>query len=270
VVLAGCSLFLLALATLHQFTRQDISSRERYMLPFAEVNCSAPAGWSRQEFLAEVQYLAGLPDRLQLLDDDLPERLALAFAEHPWVAKVDSVRISPPRRVDVALHHRVPVLRVVVHGHDGPASISSPPSQTAAQTSAPKCWLVDRSAVLLGCRDPGVDLPCFRVAVPPKERAGRQWNDPSVKAAAGVAGNLHDYQDRLRLQELEMDSEKGIVLHLAPDSRVTWGSEAALDTETDAVVSEKVKRILAWIANPPAARANEKQTLDLHMPARRD
>src|SRR5205085_1645284 len=73
-------------------------------------------------FLGEVQYLGGLPERLALLDDDLPGRLAEAFARHPWVEKVERVEVVPPGRVRARLTYRTPVLAVwLIEGRVSPA-----------------------------------------------------------------------------------------------------------------------------------------------------
>ena len=50
------------------------------------------------------------------MDDDLVERVAKAFAGHPWVAKVLSVAKRYPASVKVELAYRKPVCMVVVPG----------------------------------------------------------------------------------------------------------------------------------------------------------
>src|SRR5262249_11840426 len=63
------------------------------------------------DFLGEVQYLAEWPDRLRLLDPALPRQLADVFARHPWVERVEGVRVEPDRAlVAVRLAYRRPVL----------------------------------------------------------------------------------------------------------------------------------------------------------------
>src|SRR5262245_55930273 len=57
----------------------------------ADLECDPPPGLTRRQFLEEAQYLAGLPDRLDGVGADGPERLASALALHPWVARVARV-----------------------------------------------------------------------------------------------------------------------------------------------------------------------------------
>jgi len=107
-MLLGLAIFLLAMLWINQWTRERIANLDRYTVPFTEVECPPPPDQSRAEFLAEVQYLGALPDRLHLLDENLPGRLREAFAGHPSVEKVVEVRIVPPRQVQVRLVYRTP------------------------------------------------------------------------------------------------------------------------------------------------------------------
>src|SRR5713226_9754777 len=90
----------------------QIRDQDRYAFTFADIDCTPPEYQDRASFLAEVQYLAAMPDRLQILDEDLTARLGEAFARHPWVEKVQKVQIVPPRQVQVQLTYRLPVLIV--------------------------------------------------------------------------------------------------------------------------------------------------------------
>ena len=105
-VLLGLAVFLLAVLWINQWTRERIANLDRYTLAFADIDCPTPPDQSRAEFLAQVQYLGALPDRLHLLDDTLPSRLREAFACHPSVEKVVEVRVMPPRQVQVRLVYR--------------------------------------------------------------------------------------------------------------------------------------------------------------------
>ena len=49
-----------------------------------------------------MQYLASLPDRVHVLDDDLAANLQQAFARHPWVAAVEDVRVAHEAGLAVA------------------------------------------------------------------------------------------------------------------------------------------------------------------------
>src|SRR5262249_59547836 len=78
---------------------------------FAAVGCVPPRGRGREDFLEEVQYLAGLPDHLDPLDQTTADRVREALAAHPWVENVRRVRVSR-QGVSAELQCRVAVLWV--------------------------------------------------------------------------------------------------------------------------------------------------------------
>ncbi len=125
--------------------------------------CRRP-GLDSDEFLSEVQYLAGWPDRLCLLDEDLSSRIAGAFARHPWVEQVENVTLRPDRSVRVRLRFRTPILAVRYGG---------------------QLRAVDVQGILLPVTAPTSSLPIYEgVASTPGGPAGTPWGDPAVMAAA--------------------------------------------------------------------------------------
>ena len=106
--LLGIAIFLLALLWIGQAMRERLAHSDRYTIGFSEIDCKPPPDQDRQDFLAEVQYLGALPDRLSLLDETLPSRLADAFARHSAVEKVVEVEILPSRQVRVRLVYHLP------------------------------------------------------------------------------------------------------------------------------------------------------------------
>ncbi len=141
-----------------------IHHRERYAVAFADISCEPPPGTERGPFLDQVQYLASQPDQLCLLDRDLAERLAEAFAQHPWVEKVKRVEVLPGRRVRVSLAYRTPVLAVRV---------------------GDQLRAADGSGILLPPSAATDGLPVFQgQAPPPAGPAGTPWGDAAVEAAA--------------------------------------------------------------------------------------
>jgi hypothetical protein len=158
-----------AIIWLGNWGQEQIRGRDRYAVAFADINCAPPAGMTRGEFLDEVLYLSRWPDRFGLLDEDVRERLTLAFAKHPWVEKVEAVILEAPRHVEVRLVMRRPVL--VVRTQEGPIA-------------------VDRHGVRLPKNAPVQYLPIFEgEAAPPKGPAGTRWGDPRVEERARGAKN---------------------------------------------------------------------------------
>jgi hypothetical protein len=167
-LLATVALFLTGLIWLGELVREDLREQQRCALPFADVICAPPPGLNRGDFLDEVRYLGNVPERLNLLDPDLAQRLARAFARHPWVARVERVEVLPPARVRVQLVYRRPALAVPL---------------------GDRLRVVDSNGILLPRSAPTTGLPIFSgKAAPPAGPAGTAWGDPAVEAAARAAG----------------------------------------------------------------------------------
>lgn len=103
--IAGLSLLGVLIAGMA--TREAVRNWDRYTVSFAELECTTPPGLVRHDFLAEVQYLAGMPDRLSVLEEGLTSRIADAFARHPCVEEVEKVSLLPDRPISVRLRFRV-------------------------------------------------------------------------------------------------------------------------------------------------------------------
>ncbi len=163
VVLAALGL-LAGIIGLGRWSLAQVHDDPRYLVPVADIDCPAPEGMERPEFLGEVQYLARLPEKLNVLDEDLPRRLRQAFARHPWVEKVDAVTVTPPRHIGVKLTFRTPVL--AVRWDD-------------------ELRAVDGDGVLLPKRAPTRGLPVYDgTPRPPRGPPGTHWGDSDLERAA--------------------------------------------------------------------------------------
>jgi hypothetical protein len=168
VVGLGAGLLLTGVLLVNQATRQDLSRHDRYLVDFTAIQCEAPPALARAEFLSEVQYLGGMPSKLPVLDQEIGERLAGAFAKHPWVEKVEEIEITPYRTIKIRLAYRIPVLGVLQDG---------------------QLRAVDRHGILLPPTAPTEGLPLYSGKVkPPRGPAGTPWGDAALeKAAANTA-----------------------------------------------------------------------------------
>jgi hypothetical protein len=163
VPLLAAAGLLLGIALIGRFLRDKLRDQDRYSLPFAEIDCEPPPGMGRAEFLEEVQFRGNQPERLRLLDEDLTERLAAAFALHGWVEKVGVVKVMP-RGIHVELVYRTPVLAVRYGG---------------------KLRAVDGLGVLLPKSANTNGLPIYSGNPPaPINGEGHPWGDAGVEAAA--------------------------------------------------------------------------------------
>ena len=101
---------LFGLLGLGRWARDRLSQRDHYTVAFTDLRCQVPPGMTPADFLAEVQYLGGLPDRVTVLEPRLAARLAAAFALHPWVERVEGVALRGPDGPRVRLRLRTPAL----------------------------------------------------------------------------------------------------------------------------------------------------------------
>jgi hypothetical protein len=168
LVVAGV---LVGLIVLGRWGRERLRTRDRYLVPLAEIECVPPPGLERADFLAEVRYYAGLPERLQLLDEELPAQVRAGFAQHPWVAEVAGVEITSPRHIRVRLTYRQPVLAV---------------------RWGETLRAVDGQGVLLPAKAPTRGLPLYEgQARPPHGREGTSWGDADLEAEARRLSRAH-------------------------------------------------------------------------------
>src|SRR5690348_10470758 len=80
--LAPCGIVLVVLSgvqILGRWTRSGLRGNERFQIAFADIECAPPPTLAPRDFLAEVQYLSDMPERIDLLGRELPEALKVAF-----------------------------------------------------------------------------------------------------------------------------------------------------------------------------------------------
>ena len=248
LALAIASIFWIA-----RSTRQELRNWERYIMPFADIDCPPPPGGARADFLNEVQYLSGTPDQVHLLDDDLAESLAAAFAAHPLVAKVEQVQIRPPKQVLVRLIFRQAVLAVRVE---------------PAPADHPEAYYVDEQAILLPGKPIAVTSagalsspPLLKVTAPPALPAGQPWTDAKVLAAARTAAFFR----RRDIPVLEISGPReNLVVLLAGGIRILWGPEPGAESAGQPSALAKGQWLAALIkansAGPRSARQYDLRT----------
>ncbi len=228
--LLGVALGLAGLVLLGRRTLDGLREQDRYTVAFADIDCPPPVPLSREDFLGEVQYLAGLPDRVHLLEDGLATNLARAFALHPLVEKVRRVEVTSARQLRVRLAYRAPVLAVQPPGEDKRA--------------------VDRFGVLLPVVAGGPRLPVLLQEVaPPSGQPGTPWGDARVEAAAAVLGLLQPHQDRLRLGDCKAQVNQGEVVLSLGGVRVLWGHPPGKEEAGEATAGVKVQRLLDYLGH---------------------
>jgi hypothetical protein len=203
--------------------RSHLRQHERFNTAFADIDCPAPPGMERPQFLAEVRKRADLPERLPVLDEELADRLKTAFAQHPWVEEVEDAQVGRDRRIVVKLCFRAPVLAV--------------PLADGVRTT-------DSHGVLLPPTAEATGLPVWRGhSALPGGKPGEAWGDPAVEAAAQVVGLLRPDQEKLHLAAA-LTTAGEVTLTTQAGSRILWGRPAGKEKEGDAPANVKRERLL--------------------------
>jgi hypothetical protein len=230
-------LLLAGLLYLGREAGERLHDGRRCTAAFTAIECEPPAPLARADFLAEVQYLGGVSDQLDLLDPELSSRLARVFANHPWVEQVRGVDIAPPGLVRVRLAYRTPVLVVSL--------VDRTWDETRRGEAVPAAGAVDRHGVLLPRGAGTSQLPVLAGRIrPPAGRAGTPWGDARVEAAARTAGYLHPHQDRLALTDYRASDDNLILL--APAVRILWGRPPGSEEPGEATAAVKLQRLLDY------------------------
>jgi hypothetical protein len=203
-----------------RLARDRLRERGEHTVAFTDLECDPPPGLTRRELLEEAQYLARLPDRLNRLAPETPDRIAEALALHPWVARVERIEQLPDGRLRAAVTYRVPALAI-----------------------AEPARAVDRAGTLLPLSARRDGLPVLTEAGPPPGAPGQAWPDPRVKAAARVAHLLGPHLQELGLAGCRVEVREGEVTLRTARAVVRWGSPPGKEKSGEADARTKVQRL---------------------------
>ena len=219
----------------------NLASRPEYRLATKQIRIvPAPESPVPANLLDQVREQAKLPRELSLLDEKLAANLAQAFARHPWIAQVVSVRKSHPATVTVEVKYRQPVGMVQVKGGRFP---------------------IDAAGVVLPSGDFTVAdskrYPTIQGLTPPSSvRPGVAWRDSSLLAAARLAELLAPKWSELQLESIvvpsrtvsPIDSSK-IVLELRTSggSKILWGRAPGTEHPGELTTDQKIGRLEKYL-----------------------
>jgi len=212
-----------------------VLASETYHVTPDEVDMTPPPEWIHSDLRAEVFRSASFERSLKLTDEDLTERIAGAFALHPWVARVRRVEKRHPARVVVDLEYRRPVCTVEVLGELFP---------------------VDAKAVLLPKEDfspvESARYPrLVGVKSPPVGAVGERWNDARVTGGAAIAEALGDVWEEMNLAVIVpseppipgVAAELTFTLITRLGTRIFWGRAPGRDGPGEIPTEEKLARL---------------------------
>ncbi len=170
---------------------KHVENSPDYIVRIEQIAITPPPEWVRSDVRAEAFHNAASLDRpLSLLDDNLAERIHIAFMLHPWVAKA-TVTKSAGARVRVDLEYRRPACMV---------EIAAGQSVELLPVDSQGIWL------------PGEDFsqkqkenyPCLSgIDRRPIQPVGHAWGDPRVIDGAAVAAVLQPVWQQLKLYRIQ-------------------------------------------------------------------
>jgi len=237
----GVGLALLAVGTFWawRMVGPRVLDSAAYQLSPEQITFNAPPQWIQaDDFRREVVRNASLDRSLSIVDDQLVERIALAFAAHPWVAKVERVEKFHPARVKVQLAYRAPA---------------------AAVADGSDLWPIDAGGVLLPKENIShAELTKFPrisgIDERPAMRPGNVWQDMRVRGGAIIAQALLDSWQDLGLAEIAPYGATAAQRHPATFKLITrggkqidWGSQPLTNDPSEPSPQEKVKRLKSWV-----------------------
>jgi hypothetical protein len=235
LVCAAIAALAVAWYAIWQRVGPTVLASETYHVTPDEVDMTPPPEWIHSDLRAEVFRSASFERSLKLTDEDLTERIAGAFALHPWVAWVRRVEKRHPARVVVELEYRRPVCMIEVLGELLP---------------------VDAGAVLLPKEDfSPVEAARYPrlvgVKTPPVGAVGERWNDARVLGGAAIAQVLGDVWEEMNLAVIVpseppipgVATELTFTLITRLGTRIFWGRAPGRDGPGEIAADEKLARL---------------------------
>lgn len=255
LALAVCLALALGARRLWTEVGPHVVADERFSLRAEDISVTPPPDWVKGDVVHEAIRDASLDGPLSILDDDLCQRLAKAFAMHPWVAKVDRVQKRAGPAVQAVLAYRRPVCMVEVP--DGKAKVGLFPID-AEGVLLPADGFAPREAAAyprLGGIPPGA-----------WGAVGARGRDANIAAGAALAEVLFEAWPSLGLERFF--PERGpagavlFVIETKRGDRVIWGSSPGRESGSEPPAADKLARLQQLLGEPGAGPASAGQ-LDL-------
>ena len=240
-----------------RFSRQGMREDPRFLVTAASIQTPTPPPWIRTDIRLEALRDAGLHGQLSILDppEQLQQKLADAFAFHPWVDTVGAITKRPPNRVTIDLTYRRPAVAVEM--------------ARDLAGSAGRLWPVDTRSVRL----PGGDLSEAELRHLPRvlgvtstTLTGEVWRDARVQGAVALAGAFGDQWPSLQLVDIVPRKSPEIFgdlryavfdLVTRGGTRIVWGAAPNASPPGEATFATKLSRLNDYISkNGPLSSAS--------------
>ena len=220
----------------------DPGDREEYRFETANIEINPPPRDVPPNLVRQVIERAKLSETVSIVDDELTRKIAEAFAAHPWVEQVVSVRKSYPPHVVVELKYHRAIAMVEVD--DG-------------------MYPVSRDGILLPPEDFSLSdtrrYPLVRgVQTRPQGPAGSAWGDVAVEGAARLAVALEDDWSQLQLHAIVVPKRQAaqekledlkFVLHTRGGSHILWGRAPRTSHPGELTATQKIGRLKKYLTD---------------------
>ena len=226
----------------------SVNQRERFQMAADRIDLTQATRWTPHDIVENVaKFHPDWKDR-SLLEANLAVDVAAAFADHPWIAKVDRVEKTRQGRMIIQVTYRTPVAMIETHRGLYP---------------------VDAEGVLLPPNDFSLtqsdQLPHLRqIRSMPSGRAGTKWGDPLVVAGAKLCaalmpqGNLDSHWNKYGLEAVIApvpSQETSVAAPAEPPvfelltqggRRILWGRPPG-DDALEPTVAQKLGRLDSYL-----------------------
>ena len=216
------------------------------------IRINALPDYIREDIVATVYQDTALGE-LSLLDRQATAKIASAFALHPWIREVVSVRKLPGGEVEVLADFRRPVAMVL---HQDPGTVSS----TSTNGSPRVLFLpVDRDGTVLPTDDFArsetrnyihIDVPGVTAT---QKFLGVPYGDRRVEAAARLAAVLADYREQAQIRVISAraglrgEAIPQLELTTFDGKRLFWGSPPGQERAGEPLAATKLRSLLQGV-----------------------
>ncbi len=220
---------------------QDYMARKYYGVDPSLIEITQPPSYIRSNIVQTV-YQDTAMENLSLMDQQATAKIASAFASHPWVRAVNSVRKLPGGAIDVRIDYRVPVAMVHV--------ISRHPEVTGSSFFA-----VDRDGVLLPTSEfsKSDTRNYIHIEVPaayPTGVVGAPFGDQRVEVASRLAAILSPLREQTKVKSIGVPGDwrdmtlPQLELTTQDGKRLFWGSPPGFEPPGERTAEMKLQTLL--------------------------
>jgi hypothetical protein len=220
-----------------------VAARGDYLLDLNEIELPPKPAWIRADVRAEALRDASLDPPLSLLDPALPQRLVKAYGLHPWVSRVDGVKLTYPAHANIKLQYRRPLALVPVNEGLLPIDAAGTLLPTRDFENHPDLLKYPRLTVNVGS---------------PTAPAGTVWDNPIILGGAQIIAALEPLWNQAELIQLRWVEDlanvgqitRHYVLETKSGGTLIWGQAPGREHVGELPLAEKVAALKRWSEQP--------------------